>query len=267
MAKYNKESLEKLLVLVKEITQDKENFWFKEDLSKILNLNLNIQNKYNTDDSINHIYEYCIKDIIAKQANKFYEDFIIDDIKNVLISDFIRMDHFRRDDNFEDFCLAMFQQLESIVIYLYDYFELEKKIIANYDQRVISIYSKEEKKIIRKNNGIYLSNFIFQKYKLENPFELYKQEFFFNNKIRAVLYYFYFNETIEYNSNKFDEIFNMANNLYQIRNLNHRGGGKNEYQQKLIDEIMPNHNKYYFKFLGFLESFVSVINNNLKPMH
>jgi hypothetical protein len=152
----------------------------------------------------------------------------------------------------------MFQQLENIVIYLFDYFELGKKIIANYNHRVISIYSKEEKKLVKSNTSIHLSNFIFQKYKLEMPFDVSDKDFYFNIKVRAVLYYFYFKETIEFNSNKFEEIFNIANNLYQIRNLNHRGGEKNEYQQ-----IIPNHNKYYFKFLGFLESFVSVINYNL----
>ena len=38
-------------------------------------------------------------------------------------------------------------------------------------------------------------------------------------------------------------------------------------QQKIMDEIIPNHNKYYFKFLGFLETFISVININLETMH
>lgn len=265
MGKYNKESLEKLLILIDEICKSEENFWFKEALSKRHNFKTPI--KYDGDDSISRIYEYCIKDIVTKQANKFYEDFILNDIKNVLVADFIRMDHFRREDNFEDFCLAMFQQLENIVVYLFDYFDLEKKIITNYDQRVISVYSREEKKLIKSNNSLHLSNFIFQKYKLETPLELINQEFYFNHKVRAVLYYFYFKETLEFSSNKFDEIYNNAYNLYQIRNLNHRGGEKNEYQQKVLDEVIPNHNKYYFKFMGFLESFVSVINHNLKTMH
>ena len=265
MAKYSKESLEKLLILIDEICKNEEHLWFKERLYN--RGNINVKNNYNGENSISQIYEYCIKEIITKQANKFYEDFILKDIKSVLIADFIRMDHFRRDDNFEDFCLAMFQQLENIVIYLFDYFELEKKIIASYNQRVISIYSKEEKKFVKSNTSIYLSNFIFQKYKLEMPFDVSDKDFYFSFKVRAVLYYFYFKETIEYNSNKFEEIFNSANNLYQIRNLNHRGGEKNEYQQKILNEIIPNHNKYYFKFLGFLESFVSVINYNLTTMH
>jgi hypothetical protein len=264
MVKYKKESLEKLLVLIDEIIKDDDNLWFKEIIQSKYS---SIINKSGNDKSIDKIYEYCIKEIIEKQANLFYEDFILNDKKNELISDFIRMEHFRRDDNFEDFCLAMFQQIENIVVYLFTYFNLNEKISANFDKRIILIYSNEEKKFISSPKGLFLSNFIFQKYNLETPYALNNQEFYFNNKCRAVLYYFFFKKNIEYNTLKFDEIYNTANNLYQIRNLNHRGGDKNEYQQKILDDVMPNHNKYYFKFLGFLEMFVSIINNNLKTMH
>ena len=51
-----------------------ENFWFKEALSKRHNFKTPI--KYDGNDSISRIYEYCIKDIVTKQANKFYEDFM-----------------------------------------------------------------------------------------------------------------------------------------------------------------------------------------------
>jgi hypothetical protein len=262
MAKYTRESLEKLLSLIGEICSQEENLWFKE---RLLGSGANILvNENVTSDSINRIYEYCIKEIISKQANNFYNDFILSDIKNELISDFIRMEHFRRDDNFEDFCLAMFQQIENIVVYLFTYFSLDKKIITDYNKRIIYIYSKEEKKFIPSTTGIYLSNFIFQKYKQETPFQIKDNEFYFNNKFRAIVYYFYFKEIIEFNTIKFDDIYNIGNYLYQMRNLNHRGGEKSDFQQKIIDEIIPNHNKYYFKFLGFLEMFVSVINNNLR---
>ena len=43
------------------------------------------------------------------------------EIKSKLIEDFIRMEHFRRDDNFEDFCLAMFQQLEGTINFLVNF--------------------------------------------------------------------------------------------------------------------------------------------------
>ena len=38
-----------------------------------------------------------------------------DSMKEKLIQDFIRMERFRRDDNFEDFCLAAYQQIELII--------------------------------------------------------------------------------------------------------------------------------------------------------
>ena len=128
MAKYSKESLEKLLVLIDEISKEEENLWFKDKIhKKYSTISLN---KYSSDESINKIYEYCIKEIIVKQANKFYEDFKIENIKPKLIEDFIRMEHFRRDDNFEDFCLAMFQQLEGTINSLVSD-EMQNYIIEN----------------------------------------------------------------------------------------------------------------------------------------
>ncbi|CAH0336599.1 hypothetical protein FVB9288_02307 [Flavobacterium sp. CECT 9288] len=264
MPKYSKESLEKLLVLIDEICKEEENLWFKDEIQKkysIVSLN-----KHNPDESLNRIYEYCIKEIIEKQAIKFYEDFKLDEIKPKLIEDFIRMEHFRRDDNFEDFCLAMFQQIENIVIYTFNSYRILEKIKDNNNQYLISTYNKDLKKFTRSTYGITLGRFIFQKYKLDEPFNIHSQTWYFLNKLRSILYYFYFNSQIEFNTTKFEHIYQIANELYQVRNLNHRGGEKSEFQQKIFDEIIPKHNKYYFKFLGFLEDFVSATNKNLISM-
>ena len=64
------------------------------------------------DERINEIYEYCIEKIIRQQANEFYEDFPLQSIKDILIGDYIRMESFRRKDNFGDFCLSLYQQIE-----------------------------------------------------------------------------------------------------------------------------------------------------------
>ena len=79
------------------------------------------------------------------------------------------------------------------------------------------------------------------------------------------MYYFYFDKKITFNSNSYDDIYNLGNNFYLMRNKVHRGPNNiTEYQKTVYDKIIPNHNKYYFKFLGFLEDFVSKINENLK---
>ena len=64
------------------------------------------------DERINQIYEYCIEEVIRQQATEFYADFPLCTIKDDLIEDFVRMEFFRRKDNFGDFCLALYQQIE-----------------------------------------------------------------------------------------------------------------------------------------------------------
>lgn len=104
MAK-NKENLQKLLeFLDKSILHEQDNKWFVEKLrSKLLS---------SPDGRIDRIYEYCIEDIIRKQAEEFYVDFVLADIKDTLVKDFIRMEHWRRRNNLDEFGLAVFQQIE-----------------------------------------------------------------------------------------------------------------------------------------------------------
>jgi hypothetical protein len=87
---------------------------------------------------------------------------------------------------------------------------------------------------------------------------------YFNHKLRAVLYFVYFNGELKGNIDLFDRVYSIGNYLYQGRNLNHRGGITTQYQQEVIDDLLPNQHKYYFKFMGFLEDFVSRINQNIK---
>jgi len=61
---------------------------------------------------VQNIYEYCIENIIDKQAEEFYSDF---KIKEKLIEDYKNMEHERRRDDFERFCLSMYQQIELIM--------------------------------------------------------------------------------------------------------------------------------------------------------
>ena len=52
--------------------------------------------------------------VIREQATQFYKDFPITDLTSQLIEDYCRMERYRRQNNFGDFCLAVFQQVENI---------------------------------------------------------------------------------------------------------------------------------------------------------
>lgn len=260
--KYKKENLLKLLQLIEEISNEPENEWFKKELlSKYIQKetsNVNIRH-------MDEIYEHCLRKIIKEHAEKFYSNFKLSDIKEKLIEDFVRMEKFRRSNNFEDFCLATFQQLESIVNKLVSNPELINYFRENKDLPAILQYDRVNRTFIRRGN-LTVGKLIFLTSDI-NKINGYTrgsiQDWFFNHKLRAVLYFYYFNKEIKVNTDLFDRVYEIGNFLYQGRNLNHRGAVQSPYQQSIIDDLVPNQHKYYFKFLGFLEDFISSINKQI----
>lgn len=258
---YQKEQLIKLLKLIDEISSQNGNEWFKNELAKIATTNSIVYNS----SQIDEIYEYCIKLIIQDHAEKFYKDFKLTDLKEKLIKDFIRMEKFRRDDNFEDFCLAVYQQIELIISRLLNSPQFLNYFRENKDIPAVLKYDNVTGEFIRKGNQT-IGKLIFQtndQEKINKQIIAPIQGWYFNHKYRAVLYYFYFNKELRINSDLFDRVYDIGNFLYQGRNLNHRGSVQSQYQQNIIDDLIPNQHKYYFKFLGFLEDFVTSINKNI----
>jgi hypothetical protein len=254
----NKSNLQKLFEFIIDISQIKGNEWFKDKLIIKFSSN-NSSNLSGT--QFDEIYEYCLQKIINEHAEKFYTDFKIIEIKEKLIEDFIRMERFRRDDNFEDFCLAVFQQIEGIVnelstVVVYEYFLKEQNTITH--------------KIKNKITGVLEDQTLWQLilYPGLNNDELIKKtskqlsEWDFLERYKLILYYFYYKKKI-YNYQDFQLNFFIGNELYQSRNLNHRGGNPSEKQKKTIEKVKTNSYKYFFKFLGFLENFTTKINMNI----
>ena len=257
-----KHKLEKLLQLVTELTKLPGNGWFKSKLLMSLGSDLsNIENS-----SLEEIYEFCIEMIIKDQATKFYENFKIEPLKESLIQDFIRMERFRRKDEFEDFCLAAFQQIEAIVNHLVAAQVFIDRFNSLKESPSFMKYNPTTKSFFR-DGGQTVESHIFMS-KDKNKIDGYNKkepiDWYFNHRLRAVLYFFYFHEELKFNSKDFDLIFTTANQLYLIRNTNHRGGTSSDYQERIKKEVLSNFNRYYFKFLGFLESFVYSVNEDKK---
>lgn len=251
-------NLQKLIDFIIELSQFKENSWFKDDLSKKLSSN-NLSNF--SASQLDEIYEHCLNKIINEHAQRFYSDFKIFSAREKLIQDFIRMERFRRDDNFEDFCLAVFQQIEGIVN--------ELSTIEIHELFLKSLHNKTHK-IKNKKTGIYEDQMLWQLILfpgLSNE-DLIKKtlkqlsEWDFMERYKLILYFFYYNQKI-YNYQDFQINYFLGNELYQSRNLNHRGGTPSEKQKITIEKVKTNSHKYYFKFLGFLEDLTTKINSNI----
>jgi hypothetical protein len=256
--KTKNENLIKLLKLVGEISNTAGNEWFKAELISKLGPN---SSPNMSKSQMDEIYEYCLRKIVRDHADKFYYDFKLLSIREKLIEDFIRMEKFRRDDNFEDFCLALFQQLEAIVNVLINE-EIHKYIIEQ--QSIITHKVKNKETNSYQNQSLWQLIF----FPRLNPEDLRKKivkppmEWDFLERYKVVLYYYYFGKKI-YNYNDFQTKYFLGNDLYQSRNLNHRGGKTNEKQKVTLDKVLSERHRYYFKFLGFLEDFISSINKQI----
>lgn len=243
----DKEKLKKLIDIFEELLKIEGNEWLIDAiLEKIGQISsIDEMAKHSV---IKDIHEHCIEKVIVKQANEFYKNFKIEDIKQELIKDFIKMEHERRRDDFENFSLCVYQQIENITNYIF-----EKDIKKIWDKEknniVIQYFDKRKQQQIEKT----ATQLIFGN----------AQDWFSNVKFKALLYFYYFNKNIKVQI-PFNALVDTFNEIYQVRNLNHRGSFPTGYQKQTLDAIKGNESNYYFKFYGFLEDFIKTVNSNIK---
>ena len=72
-------------------------------------------NKASWSGKIDEIYEYCLKKNLHEQAEDLYKDFPLVSIRTTLIEDYVRMEEARRRNDFDEFGLHLYQQIEAIV--------------------------------------------------------------------------------------------------------------------------------------------------------
>lgn len=246
-----KDNLKRLLPYISKIIENPSNEWFKNELLRSLALE---KNQIVGDQRIKEIYELCVRKIIYAQAEDFYKTFPIEEIKQILIKDFVRADTFKRNNEFIDFALAVHQQIENIVITLFQQVKL-REFVSNNAERAIFRQDLEKPYYEGDHNVKGLVSFK----TLEFPTWTYKQ------KLKLIIFYYYFNKVIP-NYDEFNKVFNELNKIYIIRNESHRGTNEinNKYTEDILASILESYNRHYFKFLGILEDFVTRISPNIK---
>ena len=214
------------------------------------------------DERINQIYEDCIEEIIRKQANEFYKDFPLLSIKDTLIGDFVRMESFRRKDNFGDFCLALYQQIECMTNRL-----CEKKELSDITEKMwgypayLKVEKGKELSIYNRSGDYTIASLLFRD--KTNAFEKSRKSLqtqYAIDKIRIIVYFLGYKAMMkgsDYDS--FIEITLLLNDIYQCRNMNHRGNSQNQWEKETFARIIPLKSLYYFKFLGVLAQYVEYI--------
>ena len=269
----NKEQLNKLLIFLEQLIKDTGNKWFADKVRNMIQKEKRIN--YDNDDKIDDIYELCIENVISKQAKLFYKDFPIKEIVPQLEEDFIKMEHWRRKNNINEFCLALWQQIECINNTISTDSSLADSVQKMMTQPAYLELEKEKKSKSLKDRDIknrshrknakgetyQIANLLFgSKETLLDKSKCPLQQQSAMDKMACILYFVCY-QTVMVSSeyNEFRNIKDSIWDIYQMRNTNHRGTVWEQKQKERIEGIEKNNSMYYFKFMGVFASFVEKI--------
>ena len=247
------------------------------DFNKVLRERLEMTRSGNFgitgEERLDQIYEYCIEKIIRQQAEDLYKDFPIESLKPQLVEDCIRMEFFHRKDNFGDFCLSLYQQIECMTNKLCANPILTEIVDKMWGHSAYVV--KEENKVLdisKRTRGEYcIANLMFpgknkkgELYALEKS-KVTLQNQYANDKMRIIVYFLGFKAMMRNGDfDYFKDITNTLNDIYQCRNMNHRGNIQYPWEEETCERILSMKAVYYFKFLGALVQYIEYIKGGLE---
>ena len=228
-----------------------------------------LQQRFFVAGRVDDIYEYCIENIIHEQALGFYQAFPLKAILPQLVQDFVRMEHIRRKNNFEDFAMAVYQQIECITntICRTERFEFVTKQLIGHPAYVGSKQGADGKWIpptLASRTGTFqIARLLFGD-SAQEKVKSSAQALYAIDKVRLVLYFICYGAKLQ--SSSYDLFLSQkttADDIYQFRNKNHRGSVATDWQQAIYDRIDGQKGLYYVKFLQFLYFFVEKTSSGL----
>lgn len=257
---------EKLKLTLEKIVQlTRQNLEFDLELRKALEITPSASSVSISDEKLDQIYEYCIERIIRRQATEFYKGFPIESITPELIEDYVKMEFFRRKDDFGNFCLALYQQIENITNRL-----CETRAISDIAEKMWAYPAYVKDGIIndRTESEYCIAKLVFTtaiNKKTEQPYYVEKsrvalQSQYAMDKIKSLVYFIGYKAALTSSDYKsYVEFTSLMHDIYQCRNMNHRGNTLNEREQAVLDRIIPIKSLCYFKFMGGLSQYVEFI--------
>lgn len=231
-----------------------QNLEFKEEMQKMFSQPISASIQALSDNRFSEIYEYCLAKKLRAQAEDLYKEFPIYD--ECLVEDYIRMETFRRADNFGDFCLALYQQIECITNHICTDPIVESVVKKMWGK--LAFYDSQ--KGARKGHKL-METLFFYPNDIEEKKKSQLNKYSAIEKIAIVIYLFRYETKLE-NWNEYLDLKNTYSGIYQCRNLNHRGNEPTENQKKQLDSILADKSFSYFKFLGMLALYVDSVKKN-----
>lgn len=258
----DKDKLKKLVQIFGELLKVDGNEWLADEMLQIISEVAPVE-EIAKHSLVQNIHEYCIEQKINQQSIAFYETFPIHKIKDQLISDYRKMEHERRRDDFQNFCLCLYQQIENITNFLVEN-EINKVWATEKDKMAVkSYYNSDLRKYVFPDSGGTTLEMLVLKFpdapKLKGKSLL---EWHAGPKFRSVVYFYYFGKNVIRTDYEFNRVCHVQNEIAQIRNQNHRGGKLTGKQQEIVNKIKDFESRYYFKFYGFLQDFVNKVESH-----
>lgn len=249
----NREYLKKLLDFLRErILPIPGNQWFAKELYKLL--------APASDARISDIHEQCIESILTQQANEFYKDFVIADLRPQLIADFIKMEHWRRRNNIYEFSLAMYQQVECIVNYisrnntLCEVFHTMMDCLCFVDAYPPTVDNRNPK------SSYTVAQLLFMHDAPTKSKEILPSLWAYD-KFKAINY-FVCHQTMltNYQFNQFVGENRIFGELYALRNRVHRGNDLTEKEIERTKQVESNPSRGFLTLTAFLTWFIDSVN-------
>ena len=249
----NREYLKKLLDFLRErILPIPGNQWFAKELYKLL--------APASDARISDIHEQCIESILTQQANEFYKDFVIADLRPQLIADFIKMEHWRRRNNIYEFSLAMYQQVECIVNYisrnntLCEVFHTMMDCLCFVDAYPPTVDNRNPKSSYTVAQLLFMHDAPTKSKEILPSLCAY-------DKFKAINY-FVCHQTMltNYQFDQFVGENRIFGELYALRNRVHRGNDLTEKEIERTKQVEINPSRGFLTLTAFLTWFIDSVN-------
>ena len=256
----DKKQLTKLLAFVKSLYNDPDNNDFAAGIQAIV---IDDLKENNEDSRLAEIYEYCIHEILKEQAESLYDGFPLSDIKDELVSDFIKMERAHRDNNIDDFGIRLYRQIENIVRTLAKDKTLDSVAESMMDvPYLVSGYNnpqvQKRQKLTKDMQPVKtIADFVLISSKRSSKEERKRKalsEQYATDMARLVIYYVCFGGMMQpgimFEHWKIQT--NTYSDIYSIRNRVHGGGECSEHDILRYDTMKANATQSYFRLMSFL---------------
>ena len=268
----DKKQLEHLLSFVSAVYNDPDNKEFAAGIQAMIKKDLQ-GNKASWSGKIDEIYEYCLKKNLHEQAEDLYKDFPLESIRTTLIEDYVRMEEARRRNDFDEFGLHLYQQIEAIVntlskdeglsaivrkmmlqpayIRTFEIVDGEdgKKEKRNYTEEELSPAKRAGRRTVA--DMVLIADKDPKKNEEKRKKEL--SQFSAADKLYLILYF------VCYQAKMYDSVWeswksnkSLFSTIYNVRNHVHREGDSTEWQKKIYEAAASRKSQSYLSFLSAL---------------